>query len=370
MHVTSVQTSNYYLNNLARHIPAEDVRLFAVTLAGAGEFCTELEAMGVPCWALNASNRASYPRVILRLAQILRREAIDILHLHLFEPTLLGLLAAALVGRPTIVTRHHSDAIHRLPAGPRKAAYLALEGWISRRARHIIAPSRRVREILTEVEGVSPAKVSVIPYGQTTDRFDRVRSEAPLAIRRELGAGKPYLVCVSRLHEEKGHPFLLEAFSRLRRDFPEATLDLVGTGPEQGSLTALIQRAGLGESVRLLGWRDDALRIMWSADLIVHPSLHEALPSAVIEAVMLGRPLVATDVSGVRDVLGDGEYGFIVPPADPEALWRAMSAALSGLDEARQRAERGRVHVRVYMDAERVAREYVARYQSVAAEPR
>jgi glycosyltransferase involved in cell wall biosynthesis len=98
----------------------------------------------------------------------------------------------------------------------------------------------------------------------------------------------------------------------------------------------------------------------------VHPSLHEALPSAVIEAIMLGRPVVATDVSGVRDVLGaQGEYGFVVPAADAVALERTMAEALRALPAARARAERGRLHVSEYMDAARVAREYVACYRAV-----
>jgi glycosyltransferase involved in cell wall biosynthesis len=373
LHVTAVETSNYYLNNLARFTPAEDARLLAVTLGRPGSFVTALEALGVRAWALSALGRRSYPRAVLRLWRLVRRESVDILHLHLFEPTVLGLVVAALTGRPTIVTRHHSDAIHRLPAGLKRSAYSALERWVGRKARHIIAPSQRVHDVLTRVEGVPAGKVSLIPYGQTPERFEAIRRNDPLRVRRELGLGllgSPLLVCVSRLHEEKGHRYLFEALASLRPEFPGATLCLLGTGPEHAALLASARRLGIDPAVRFLGWRDDALQVMWSADLIVHPSLHEALPSAVIEAVMLGRPVVATDVSGVRDVLGQAsEYGFVVPAGDSEALGRAMRDALRGLEAARERAERGRAHVFQYMDAARVAREYVACYKAVAAEP-
>ena len=366
LHVTAVETSNYYLNNLVRFTPREKVQFFAATLGRRSTFVADLEALGVRAWALEAGSRLAYPRAIARLLSLVRQEGIDILHLHLFEPTLLGLLVARRARRPALVTRHHSDAIHRLPSGLQRRAYSALEQWINRRAVHIVAPSQRVKEIL-EKEGEAAAKVSVIPNGQTADRFDAVRSEDPQLYRRQLGLGTPALVCVSRLHAEKGHRVLFEAFSGLRQAYPAATLSLVGTGPERDALVAVVNVLALQGAVHFLGWRDDVLRILWAADLVVHPSLHEALPSAVIEAVMLGRPIVASDVSGVRDVLGDGEYGQVVPPGDADALRRALEAELRSLDEARARAERGRVHVRRYMDASRVAGEYLALYEAIAA---
>jgi glycosyltransferase involved in cell wall biosynthesis len=367
LHVTAVETSNYYLNNLARCTPRDEVQLLAVTLGRHGSFVTDLEALEVRAWALGAVRRWSYPRAALRLWRLVREESVDILHLHLFDPTVLGLLVAGFSGRPAVVTRHHSDAVQRLPRGLKKSVYSALERWINRKARHLIAPSQRVRDMLVDVEGVPARKVSLIPYGQMAGRFEAVRREDSARARSEFGGATPLLLCVCRLHPEKGHRYLFEAFSGVRGRFPGALLGLVGTGPERDTLAGLARQLGIDGAVRFLGWRDDALSLMWCADLVVHPSLHEALPSAVIEAVMLGRPVVATDVSGVRDVLGErGEYGFIVPAADSAALERAMAEALRDLAAARDRAERGRVHLTRYMDAGRVAREYVACYEAVA----
>ena len=370
LHVTAVETSNYYLNNLARFTPKGEVQMLAVTLGRHGSFVTDLEALEVPAWALGAVRRWSYPRAAFRLWRLVRKESVDILHLHLFDPTVLGLLVAGLSGRPAIVTRHHSDAVQRLPRGLKKSVYSAVERWISRKARHLIAPSQRVRDVLVEVEGVPSRKVSLIPYGQMAGRFEAIRREDPAPARREFGDASPLLVCVCRLHPEKGHRYLFEAFAGLRRAYPGTILALVGMGPDRDTLAGLARRLGIDGAVRFLGWRDDALTLMACADLVVHPSLHEALPSAVIEAVMLARPVVATDVSGVRDVLGaSSEYGFVVPPADSAALERAMAEALGDLAVARERAERGRVYVTGYMDAGRVAREYVACYEAVAGVP-
>jgi glycosyltransferase involved in cell wall biosynthesis len=105
---------------------------------------------------------------------------------------------------------------------------------------------------------------------------------------------------------------------------------------------------------------------MAAADVIVHPSLEDALSSAVIESLMLARPIVATDISGVRDSLDDGKYGVIVPPADAAAFRAALEQVIANLDEARERARRGREHILEYMDSGRVARAYTACYKTVA----
>jgi glycosyltransferase involved in cell wall biosynthesis len=122
--------------------------------------------------------------------------------------------------------------------------------------------------------------------------------------------------------------------------------------------------------VQFLGWRDDALAIMAAADIIVHPSLEDALSSAVIESLMLERPIIATDISGVRDSLDDGKYGTIVPPADSEAFRIALQGVMSNPAEPRERARLGRKHILEYMDAGRVAHAYAECYKAVISSNR
>ena len=173
-----------------------------------------------------------------------------------------------------------------------------------------------VARILIEREGVSREKVRVIPYPQHPSRFSGLRP--PDGVRSELGVGSArMLVTVSRLHPEKGLPVLLKAFAQLPSDLQ---LYIVGTGPERLRLETLAAELGVASRTRLLGWRDDALSILAAADVVVHPSFHEALPSAVIEALALSKPIVASDVSGVRDILGEHEYGRVVPADDAPAL--------------------------------------------------
>ena len=181
------------------------------------------------------------------------------------------------------------------------------------------------------------------------------------------------VVCVSRLHAEKGHRILLEAFRQLLEFEPEALLFLVGTGPEREDLGQCVVRLGLGHQVHFLGWRDDVLSVMAAADVVVHASFHEALPSAVIEALALARPLVATDVSGVRDLVGSDDHGRVVPRGT-HTRSRKRYAKPSPASPLLEKARRGRHHVLEYMEAGRIAAAHVACYrqalQQVSHKPR
>lgn len=368
LHVINVEASNYFLNNLLDDTAKEDVQFYFVTIGQGGKFVAELRRRGATAYALNAVSRSSYVRALRELSQIIREHKIDIVHTHLFEPTLLGLLAAKSRGLKVIVTRHHSDAVYQLKSKIKQKFYLALERYINKHAHHIIAPSRMVRDILVEKEGVLPAKISLIPYGQTPERFDSTTPEAVARVQAELGMSASLaLVFTSRLYERKGHVYLFEALAPLVREGLKTTLYLIGTGDYRAHLEQLIHRLGIQNHVRFLGWRDDALAIMAAADIIVHPSLEDALSSAVIESLMLARPIIATDISGVRDSLDDGKYGVIVPPANSDAFRSALQEVIANLDEARERAGRGRRHILEYMDSGRVARAYTECYKTVAA---
>jgi glycosyltransferase involved in cell wall biosynthesis len=366
LHFVSVDTTNYYLNNLFDYSDPHEVELSAVTLAATGGFIEDFEKRGGSAVALDCIDRRKYLKAVGHLKRIIEAGKIDIVHTHLYDPTVLGLATGKALGRKVVVTRHHSDAVHRLPGRLRRAAYLSGERIVNRFVDQIIAPSRKVYETLVEIEQVPCSKVALIPYGQTVERFDAVSAIDVARVRDEFGlANRVALVCVSRLHEEKGHPYLLEAVAGLRQSGLDAVLLLVGRGPELEMLRGLASRMGIEENVRFLGWRDDALALLAAADVVVHPSLQEALPSAVIEAVMLERPVVATDVSGIRDVLGDSEFGVIVPPADAAAIRSAIERTLQDLEGARDRAREGRKHVLESMGAESVARAYTECYRKV-----
>jgi glycosyltransferase involved in cell wall biosynthesis len=369
LQVTAVETANYHLTSLVDFVDPDAVRFVAVTLGRAGTFAAPLERRGVRVQALACPGRASYGRALAQLVRTLAEERIDLIHAHLFDPGLLSALLARYRRLPLVITRHHSDAVYRVKGRWRRAAYSHLEGFMNRSASRVIAPSQMVRSILVEREGVPPDRVDLVPYPQDPARFADLGDLERL--RSELGTrpGKT-LVCVSRLHPEKGHAVLLAAFRRLLAFEPEARLLLVGSGPELDVLQGLVARLDLQGRVSFLGWREDALSIVAAADVLVHASFHEALPSAVIEGLVLERPVVATDVSGVRDLIGQDEHGRLVPAGDEVALAAALREVLGNLPEARARAQRGRRHVLEYMDPRRVSEAHVSTYRRAMMQQR
>jgi glycosyltransferase involved in cell wall biosynthesis len=303
------------------------------------------------------------PWTALRFANLAVRSGAEIIHGHLFDPALVAALASRFARRPLVITRHHSDAIHRLEGRARRASYLRAEDFVNRTARHIIAPARMVEQILVEREGVPRQKVTVIPYPQHPERFVGLRP--PGEVRSDLGVGSArMLVAVCRLHPEKGLPVLFRAFALLPADLH---LYIVGQGPERDRLLALTSELGVAGRIRLLGWRDDALSIVAAADVFVHPSFHEALPSAVIEALALGKPIVASDVSGVRDILGDQDYGRVVRAADAVALGRAIAETLADLASAQAKAAAGKTRLFEYMQPDRIAQAHLDCYRRLQA---
>jgi glycosyltransferase involved in cell wall biosynthesis len=314
--------------------------------------------------AFDCTGRSALPGALAGLCRFARDTDAEILHGHLFEPTLLAALAAQRQGRCFLFTRHHSDALYRIGNPIKRALYLSVERFLNHRARLVIAPARRVRDLLVEREGVPPSRVRLVPYPQSRQRFAAIRPEDIQRARHEISDGDAaVLVCVSRLHPEKGLPFLLEALSAITLSGRNVVLRIAGTGPERASLEKLATKLGLGGRVRFLGWRTDVLCLLAAADLVVHPSLQEALPSAVIEALALSKPVVATDVSGVPDILADGAYGRIVLPGDVESLRVGLEEALQDLEGMTVRAGHGSQAVLETMDAGRVAEAHLRCYE-------
>lgn len=366
LHVLEVEKEAFYFNNLADFTKPEEAEFAYVTFAPEGGFTESMRRRGFNVYSLTATNKKRLPQAARELWRILKKENPDIVHTHVFNPTVIGLMLAKWQKRKTVLTRHHSDALHLLPSKLKRSFYLKLENLNNRNADHIIAPSKTVRECIVDWEKVPPEKVSLIPYGQTRERFDAITPEVIENKRAELGMNEQLsLVCVSRLFNRKGHIYLFEAIAPLIKEGLAVKLYLVGTGDYKENLEKFAKDLGIFDNIEFLGWRDDGLAIIGAADIIVHPSLEDALSQSLIESLMLQRPIVATDISGANDTLNGGKYGKLVPPEDSEKFRVALEEIIENLDAARENAKQGRKYLLEYMNAQRVADEYVKIYRKV-----
>jgi glycosyltransferase involved in cell wall biosynthesis len=163
----------------------------------------------------------------------------------------------------------------------------------------------------------------VIPNAVDLERF---RPGDQIAARRDMGLAPDAFVmaCVGRLHPQKGHRYLLEAIAAVRLRIPEFFCLIAGDGPLRGALETEARRNGLGKVCRFLGVQDPIQPLYDAADVIVLPSLYEGMPNVVLEAMAMGRPVIATAVAGSVDLVDAGVTGLLVPPADALALGRAI----------------------------------------------
>ncbi len=248
----------------------------------------------------------------------------QVVHLQSKDDFIAGTLAAKLLRKKVIWTDHadlkYVYANHRLwyknPIG--KTVYLA-----SRLADKITLVSRDEQKSIEKALG-----------RKLGPRYEVVHNGVPdVRVRPVAHQAKGLVFCAtSRLVSAKGIGELIEAFKKVLLKHPEAELWLVGDGPEE---TKFKDQAAANRRIKFLGYSDEALRYVEAADIFVHPSYHEGLSLSVVEAAMLGKPIIATDAGGNPEVITDGQSGILVPPKDPDALTRAM-LKLAGNDDLRR----------------------------------
>ncbi len=296
-------------------------------------------------------------KVLLSLASLMRRIRPAIVHTSLFPANWRGALAGTLAGAPHLVAsvRNMGDWM-----GP---ARRAMERLAARRADAVVVNSAAVGRFLTEAVGVPPRKLRLVPNGVDLDAF-RPRRDTDPDLRSELWGGEPVEVvgAVMSLTPKKNPALLLEAAARVTARRPSTRFVIAGDGALRSDLESKIVALRLQGKVRLLGLRRDVPDVLRALDLLALTSEREGCPNAVLEAMATGVPAVATDVGGTADLILDGVTGRLVPPADPDALARALLEILSTPDLARRMGrsalDRARTEYGIHRMVERTERIY------------
>jgi len=281
-------------------------------------------------------------KTLFALVRLLKKERPEILHCHRHKPTVYGAIAARLAGVPHVIS--HVHGLNRTRSLGRKITNRFIFGAVDK----VIAVSDGVnKDVLRTNTAIPPGKVVTVHNGIDVDRVAAV-SAGRDEVRERLGLKKDAVVfgTVGRLAQTKGQVYLLEAFSVTLKNLPGSVLLIAGDGPLMGELARKAEDLGITPSVRFLGHRQDVLEIMRAFDVFVFPSLAEGLPLALLEAMASGVIVVASNVGGIPDVLGNGLYGRLVPPRDAASLAAAMAdAALLSAEEKRKTAEAARLRV-------------------------
>ncbi|MFQ5971714.1 MAG: glycosyltransferase family 4 protein [Alphaproteobacteria bacterium] len=287
-------------------------------------------------------------RALRKIAALYRRERFDIVHVHTPVASLVGRLAAIGAGVPRMVYTAHGFYFHDRMPWPRRAVFLALE-WLGGRATDTLftqssedaQAARRYRlcrrgDIVAIGNGSDPAV-----FRPPEDTRQRSRIRESLGTPRE----RPVVLTVGRLVAEKGFPELIAAMRDVEAELWVAGGRLVSDhAPRIDAVIESIRADGeLRDRVRLLGYRDDIPELMRAADIFTLPSHREGMPRTIIEAMLTGLPVVATDIRGSREEVVHGETGLLVPVGDARALGRALQQLAT---DPGRRAELGRAGLR------------------------
>lgn len=348
-----------------------DPRRYSMTFGTLGRIDLALHQAlldrDVRCFSLDCSSRREYPKALVRLARTLRRDGVDVIHTHLFDPSVVGLSAALLAGTPArVMTRHYSDYHTRID----RPWHVRLDQLCTRLSHAVIAVSEHTAEHMIAREAAPRSKIHVVLNGID---FDRVQPQpgARERVRAELGAGDAVLILLmARLHPEKGQSYLFEAIPVLRQRVARPfVVAVVGAGGFETAYRQQVHALSADDVVRFLGFRRDAADLMAAADVVALPSVAEAFGLVLAEALYLGKPVVASRVGGIPEIVTDGVDGLLVPPADSAALAEALARLI---DDPLLRARLGGAgseRVRQSFSFENMMRRYERIYDRLGAEP-
>jgi glycosyltransferase involved in cell wall biosynthesis len=334
-----------YLVRLAGAIDRRRFRL-AVVVPEPGPLVARLHALGVPTHAIPLARRLVSPGTLGRLVALLRRLRPAVVQSHGARTNVYTRVAARLAGVPVVLATVHNSLFDYEVSPWRRRLYVRAERVTSPLSDRVLAVSGAVARDLVERYRLAPGRVVTVRNGIEADRF---RPERPAAeMRQALGLTPEDRVIgvAARMTEQKGHVHLLAALPAVVARHPRLVCLLIGDGPLRAALERRAAALGLGTTCRFTGAREDVADLLAALEVVVLPSLSEGLPFVLLEAMALGRPVVATTVGGTPEAVLAGQTGLLVPPADPAALASAVLRLLDRPEEARAMGARAAARVR------------------------
>jgi len=259
------------------------------------------------------------PRNLWRLIRLIRRERIDILHLHGYGACTWGRIAGHLLGIPAIV--HERCNYRSVPWFQRPVEWV-----LGTFTRYAYAVSESTRQFTVRKRHIPDARVKLLYSGIPLDAVPRLSADERREVRRAHGIGDAdfLLGIVSRLEPHKGHADLLQAFGKVRAELPGARLWIIGDGYHQAALMQLSGALGLTDAVYFLGYQADVWPLIQALDLQVFPSHQEGTPNTLYEAMAVGNAILASTADGQGEILTHGKDALLFAPGDSAALAQGL----------------------------------------------
>ena len=315
---------------------------------------TKAEAHGIP--VLPVGKHGLIDRAAIQImAGELRAGRIEVLHAHNGRTALIAALAVQIARKGVCVaTQHFLEPNHVTQSGFKAIPSHLAHHWVRAKTKHFIAISQAVTQNMLARREAPVDKITVVPNGLSCET---VSPEDAAVLRAEfrIAPYAPLLVCVARLEAEKGIASLLAAFRAVGERVLDARLLVVGEGSQRQGLEAEARELGIARAVQFAGFREDARTAIAAADVFVLPSPAEPFGLVLLEAMALGKAVVAMNAGGPREIVVMGETGLLVPPDDPAALAEGLVRLLSAPGERQRLGDGGRRRYEEHFTTQRMA---------------
>lgn len=310
-----------------------DVGVWCV--ARGGEVAAELEEKGLDVKILGTFSCYN-PCRIVRIAWLLKKSRADIVHTHGYFASVIGRSAAKIAGVPILIHHMHSTYWEY------GKKHIFFERFLSLLTQKVVCCSKAVEDFVTEHLKVNPSKTIVVYNGVDEEKFISTENSA---LKTTLGiqSTDPVVGTVSSLYHHKGHRYLLQAVPLVLSVFPSTKFLIVGDGPLRKKLEGQAKDLNIAAHLVFTGRRKDIPGLLSVMDIFVLPScFREGLGISIIEAMASEKPVVATEIGGIPEVVADEETGYLVQPRNPDALAKAIVNLLQSPQRAKEMGRRGR----------------------------
>ncbi len=310
------------------------------------------------CWELPELGPFD-PLLVARVLRLAWRIGAGVVQSHSYKPHLLAMAVRGVLRVPWVGHHHgwtaENDKVKR---------YHRVDGWSLPRADRVVAVAESARTIVVG-HGVAESKVVLIPNAVDARDLEVTLSRDECRAKLGLPADATIACVVGRLSHEKGQDVALRALAILRDRRVSVSFAFAGDGPDRDALETLAKSLGVSDRAVFLGHQKTVGVVYRASDLLVMPSRSEAMPNALLEAMTLGLPAVATRVGGVPEVCDDGVTGWICAPESPESLAESVGKCLSDEADRRARTEKARAVTYEKHDPRRRAERYIALYEAL-----
>ncbi len=331
---SGVGGAEIFVSNICRLLPemGAEVELFCPSGRRFIDYAAERE-IRARSWKTHGKLD---PVTVIRLARLLRTGRFDVIHTHLSTASLLGAFAARLAGVPSVA---HVHGLNTATCFRYSTAVITVSNAV---AKHLAGQGLRKDRIRVVHNGVDVSRFQPTDLDDAKDKFGYASYD-------------PIVGVFGRLSPEKGQRVAIEALFLITREYPRARLLLAGAGKELEDLKMAAEALGLADRVEFPGFLPDSREMMSACNVVLIPSLKEGFGLAAVEAMALERPVVASAVGGLNEIVVPGETGFTVAPNDPQAIAQAVLRLIEDSGLARDMGRKGRLRVMERFDLRKQA---------------